>query len=154
MSSDAVKKVTESKSKTSEDKTPSKTDASSDSTSSEKSSSDSTSSEKTKSNKNVSSARPISYFSSVSTDEYRSGWNAIFSNSKDSTKVSNKKSLKRTTSLNAPRFITLYDSDLDEELTDLLLAAARKRAKKDKISIGRRLSKSKLKWRLECEIRK
>ena len=85
MSSDAVKKVTESKSKASEDKSPSKTDASNDKTSSEKTSSDSTSSEKTKSNKNAISARPISYFSSVSTDEYRSGWNAIFSNSKEIT---------------------------------------------------------------------
>ena len=144
MSSDAVKKVSESKNKTSEDKTPSKTDASS----------NSASSEKTKSSKKAAPARPISYFSSVSTDEYRSGWNAIFNDSKENKNISKRKSLKPKTSLNSPLFLTLTDSDLNEELTDLLLAAARKRVKKDKLSVGKRLNKSNLKWRLECEIGK
>ena len=68
--------------------------------------------------------------------------------------ISRRKSLKRKTSLNSPLFLTLTDSDLNEELTDLLLAAARKRVKKDKLSVGKRLNKSNLKWRLECEIGK
>ena len=144
MSSDVVKKNSEPKSKTSENKSPSKTDASS----------DSASSEKTKSNKNAAPARPISYFSSVSTDEYRSGWNAIFNASKENKKVSSKKNLKRKTSINSPQFLTLTDSDLNDELTDLLLAAVRKRVKKDKLPFARRINKSNLKWLLECEIGK
>jgi len=144
MSADAVKKVSETKSKTSEDKPSSKPNASS----------ESSSSEKTKPNKNAGPARPISYFSSVSTDEYRSGWNAIFSNTKEGPKVSNKKRLKRKKPLNPVRYITLSNSDLDDELANLLLVAARKRAKKDKITIGKRLNKSNLEWRLECKIEK
>tara|TARA_B100000029_G_C17319319_1_gene867440 strand:- start:401 stop:835 length:435 start_codon:yes stop_codon:yes gene_type:complete len=144
MSSDAVKKNSETKSKTSEDKTPSKTEASS----------DSTSPEKTKSNKNAASARPISYFSSVSTDEYRSGWNAIFNDSKNNKRILSRKNSKRKSSINSPQFVILNDSDLNEELTGLLLAAVKKRVKKDKLSFGRRINKSNLKWRLECEIGK
>lgn len=144
MNSDAGKKNSVTKAKASEDKSSSKTDTSS---------SNRSSPENTKTNnKSTAQARPTSYFSSVSTDEYRSGWDTIFSGTKSGSNGPGKNTIKREASINFPLSITLSDDDLNEELADLLKAAVRKRAKKDKLLIGKHLNKLKLRWHLECEI--
>ena len=68
MSSDATKKGSENSKKVADEKSSTKTETSS----------DNSSSTSTKTNKSSAPARPTSYFSSVSTDEYRSGWDAVF----------------------------------------------------------------------------
>jgi len=96
-------------------------------------------------------ARPTSYFSSVSTDEYRSGWDAVFN---DTSLKKNKdgKGRDRNTTLDLPLSIMLSNEDLSKELNELLKKAVRKRAKKDKLPIGRLLTRAQIKWNLECKL--
>lgn len=142
MSSEPNNKSSEGKSKTSSEKSSTKT----------KASDSSSSSEKTKAEKSKPPVRSTSYFSSVSTDEYRSGWDAIFSGEKQSGNASVKENINQKVYLKPPFSISLSDSDLNDEITELLIAALRKRAKKDKLPIGKYLKKSKLIWRLDCEV--
>ena len=96
-------------------------------------------------------ARPTSYFSSVSTDEYRSGWAAVFN---DTSSKKNKvgKGRERNATLDLPLSIMLSNEDLSKELNELLKKAVRKRAKKDKLPIGRLLTRAQIKWNLECKL--
>ena len=146
MSSDATKKSSEnSKSenskKVADDKSPAKTETSS----------DNSSSTSTKTNKSSVPARPTSYFSSVSTDEYRSGWDAVFN---DTSLQKNKdgKGRERNATLDLPLSIMLSNEDLSKELNELLKKAVRKRAKKDKLPIGKLLTRAQIKWNLECKL--
>ena len=141
MSSDATKKGSENRKKVADEKSPTKTETSS----------DNTSSTSTKANKSSAPARPTSYFSSVSTDEYRSGWAAVFN---DTSSKKNKvgKGRERNAKLNLPLSIMLSNEDLSKELNELLKKAVRKRAKKDKLPIGRLLTRAQIKWNLECKL--
>ena len=141
MSSDATKKSSENSKKVADDKSPAKTETSS----------DNSSSTSTKTKKSSAPARPTSYFSSVSTDEYRSGWDAVFN---DTSSKKNKvgKGKERNATLNLPLSIMLSNEDLSKELNELLKKAVRKRAKKDKLPIGRLLTRAQIKWNLECKL--
>ena len=80
-------------------------------------------------------ARETSYFSSVSSDDYRAGWEGIF-----------KKSKKNNS---GPTTIELTDADLTKGLRTQLEKALRRKSEKE----GIKVSKSKmLTWRIECEI--
>ena len=141
MSSDATKKSSENSKKVADKNSPTKTETSS----------DNSSSTSTKTNKSSAPARPTSYFSSVSTDEYRSGWDAVFN---DTSSKKNKvgKGRERNATLDLPLSIMLSNEDLSEELNELLKKAVRKRAKKDKLPIGRLLTRAQIKWNLECKL--
>ena len=141
MSSDATKKSSENSKKVADKNSPPKTETSS----------DNSSSTSTKTNKSSAPARPTSYFSSVSTDEYRSGWAAVFN---DTSSKKNKvgKGRERNATLDLPLSIKLSNEDLSKELNELLKKAVRKRAKKDKLPIGRLLTRAKIKWNLECKL--
>ena len=141
MSSDATKKSSENSKKVADKNSPTKTETSS----------DNSSSTSTKTNKSSAPARPTSYFSSVSTDEYRSGWAAVFN---DTSSKNNKdgKGRERNATLDLPLSIMLSNEDLSKELNELLKKAVRKRAKKDKLPIGRLLTRAQIKWNLECKL--
>jgi len=141
MSSDATKKSSENSKKVTDKNSPTKTETSS----------DNSSSTSTKTNKSSAPARPTSYFSSVSTDEYRSGWAAVFN---DTSSKKNKvgKGRERNATLDLPLSIKLSNEDLSKELNELLKKAVRKRAKKDKLPIGRLLTRAQIKWNLECKL--
>ena len=141
MSSDATKKSSENSKKVADEKSPTKTETSS----------DNSSSTSTKTNKSSAPARPTSYFSSVSTDEYRSGWAAVFN---DTSSKKNKvgKGRDGNATLDLPLSIMLSNEDLSKELNELLKKAVRKRAKKDKLPIGRLLTRAQIKWNLECKL--
>ena len=141
MSSDATKKGSENSKKVADEKSPTKTETSS----------DNSSSTSTKTNKSSAPARPTSYFSSVSTDEYRSGWDAVFN---DTSSKKNKvgKGREGNATLDLPLSIMLSNEDLSKELNELLKKAVLKRAKKDKLPIGRLLTRAQIKWNLECKL--
>ena len=141
MSSDATTKSSENSKKVADKNSPTKTETSS----------DNSSSTSTKTNKSSAPARPTSYFSSVSTDEYRSGWAAVFN---DTSSKKNKvgKGRERNATLDLPLSIMLSNEDLSKELNELLKKAVRKRAKKDKLPIGRLLTRAQIKWNLECKL--
>ena len=141
MSSDETKNSSENSKKVADKNSPTKTETSS----------DNSSSTSTKTNKSSAPARPTSYFSSVSTDEYRSGWAAVFN---DTSSKKNKvgKSKERNATLDLPLSIMLSNEDLSKELNELLKKAVRKRAKKDKLPIGRLLTRAQIKWNLECKL--
>ena len=141
MSPDATKKGSENSKKVADEKSSTKTDTSS----------DNSSSTSTKTNKSSAPARPTSYFSSVSTDEYRSGWDAVFNDtSRKNTKGG--KGREHNSTLDLPLSIMLSNEDLSKELNELLKKAVRKRAKKDKLPIGRLLTRAQIKWNLECKL--
>ena len=101
MSSDATKKGSENSKKVADEKSPTKTETSS----------DNSSSTSTKTNKSSAPARPTSYFSSVSTDEYRSGWDAVF-NDTSSKKNKSGKGREGSATLDLPLSIMLSNEDL------------------------------------------
>ena len=141
MSSDATKKGSENSKKVADEKSSTKTETSS----------DNSSSTSNKTNKSSAPARPTSYFSSVSTDEYRSGWDAVFN---DTSSKKNKvgKGKERNSAIDLPLSIMLSNEDLSKELNELLKKAVRKRAKKDKLPIGRLLTRAQIKWNLVCKL--
>ena len=141
MSSDATKKSSENSKKVANEKSPTKTE-----TSSEDSSSTSS-----KTNKSSVPARPTSYFSCVSTDEYRSGWDAVF-NDTSTKKIKGGKRKKRNAEIDLPLSILLSNDDLNQELNELLKKAVRERAKKDKLPIARLLKRLQIKWYIECKL--
>lgn len=127
--------------------------------STEASSSSTEGSAETGSKKSAGASRPVSYFSSVSTDEYRSGWQDIFGGAKKNgrkspTKAKPAQASKARNQPILPMTVELQESDLDAELQELLGEALRRRAKRDKLALGRVLKTAKLSWRVECDISK
>ncbi len=131
-------------------------DSSKSSTSESKSSSESSSTSSESSTKKSSGggSRPISYFSSVSTDEYRSGWQEIFGKKAKSAgrKTKVEKSKKAAPAVSLPVTLHLEDGDMTAELKLLLKDALKKKARKEKLSLGRSLSKSDVSLSLSCKI--
>ncbi len=146
----ASPKKTASKSTTSADASASSSDSGSTTSDSSSTSSDSgatsesTSSGSTSSSsKGGASSRPISYFSSVSTDDYRAGWDSIFNNEKKPRRAAPKS--RRAA---APATLELEISDLDAALRAQLEDAFRRQAKARRINYDKR-AKS---WRLLCQL--
>jgi hypothetical protein len=88
-------------------------------------------------------SRAISYFSSVSTDDYRDGWDNVFNNKKKP-----RRAPPRTRRAAAPATLELEISDLDAVLRAQLEDAFRRQAKTRRIDYDKR-AKS---WRLLCEL--
>ena len=94
-----------------------------------------------------SSSRPISYFSSVSTDEYRSGWEEIFGGQKPKKE---KNITPRKSKL--PTTLSIDFDDLDETTRQSLEVAARKSAKKQKINYDKIQAENRTVWSLSCRL--
>ena len=100
-------------------------------------------------------ARTTSYFSSVSTDDYREGWKTIFSDAQKKTKKKSSEFTKSTKKKDTKSFtIRLSDDVLDSELKTLLKEAIRKQAKKNKLSISPEFKKPRAKLTINCTIKK
>ena len=110
----------------------------------------------TSSSKNTKApARTTSYFSSVSTDDYREGWKTIFSDAQKKTKKKSSEFTKSTKKKDTKSFtIRLSDDVLDSELKTLLKEAIRKQAKKNKLSISPEFKKPRAKLTINCTIKK
>ena len=96
------------------------------------------------------SARPISYFSSVSTDEYRSGWDDIFQTKKPATRKRAANGKKKPTAL--PATIELSADDLDEALLAGLEKLFRRQAKSRRLNYDKLAASGQVNWRIACEI--
>ena len=136
----------EAKSATSKESKPSSATAEKTSSSASETSTSSETSSST-SKKTGSGSRPISYFSSVSTDEYRSGWEEIFGGRKPK-KEQNIKPLKSK----LPTTLSIDFDDLDETTRQSLESAARKSAKKQKINYDKIQAENRTVWSLSCRL--
>ena len=86
------------------------------------------------------SSRPISYFSSVSTDAYRSGWDNVFNDRKPAPRPRRRAA--------APATLELDISELDEDLRAGLEEAFRRKARSRRLAFDKRRKA----WRLVCEL--
>ncbi len=112
---------------------------------------DSSSSSNSSAGKSSTPSRPISYFSSVSTNEYRSGWDDIFSSGgKKSTRGAVKPAAKRNSKL--PATITLDAADLDPGTREQLEAAFRQHAKKKRLNYDKLSGNGQVSWQISCRI--
>ncbi len=98
-------------------------------------------------------SRPISYFSSVATDEYREGWANIFGKPGARKKPSGSAQGATPSKKDPPTRVMIHESDLTEELQSLLRDTLKKKARKAKLGIGRQLSKAEVSWSIECRIK-
>ena len=91
----------------------------------------------------------ISHFSSVSTPQYRSGWNSIFGDGNDTKKVVpievNENDL--------PKKLNIRDYDIDLPLRDALDAAFNNFAQKRGINLGDATEILRFEYDLSCEIK-
>ncbi len=104
------------------------------------------------SKKSSAPSRPASYFSCVSNDDYRSGWDKIFgSGRKNSTRKPVKSAaVKRSNKL--PASITLEADDLDPATREQLEAVFRRHAKKKRLNYDKLSSNGQVSWKLSCRI--
>ena len=99
-------------------------------------------------------ARTTSYFSSVSTDDYREGWKTIFSDAKKKTRKKSSEFNKPIKKKDAKSFtIKLSDDVLGNELKTLLKEAIRKQARKNKLSLSPEFKRPKAKLTVNCTIK-
>ena len=98
-------------------------------------------------------SRPISYFSAVASDEYRSGWDNIFGRGKKTKSGKPTKpaaTRKRASAL--PLTITLDAEDLDAATRAAVEAVLRRHAKKKRLNYDRLAKNGQVSWQLSCRI--
>ena len=117
--------------------------------SSKSASSDSGTASSSSSQNKSASALSTSHFSSVRSDEYRAGWHDIFGGEKSRPR---KKANAAKPKRNGPVRIVLGNEDLPASLLRELEAVLRKKAKKDKIKLGRKSKSQQLHWLVTGEI--
>ncbi len=138
-----------SSSETKSDSTSSSKESSSSSSTESKSEASSTSTSSGASSKTSAPSRPISYFSSVSTEDYREGWDNIFQ-SKPKRPARIKSAAKQA---NGPVTIELSADDLDDELRAALEAAFRRKAKAKRLGYDKLAAAGAVDWRLVCKFK-
>lgn len=94
-------------------------------------------------------SRPISYFSSVSTPEYRQGWAEIFGK-KDADAAPKAAVGKRGPAL--PVTLELDADALDADLRARLEDLFRRQAKKQRLNYDKLAATHRATWRIACEI--
>ena len=95
--------------------------------------------------------RPISYFASISTDEYRSGWDGVFGKGgKHSKGATTKRTNKSVSKL--PLTITLHGDDLDENIREQLEAVFRQQAKKKRLNYDKLCGNGQVTLQVSCRI--
>ena len=91
----------------------------------------------------------ISHFSSVSTPEYRSGWESIFGGSKSA----NKRSANTNNRKYFPDNLTICDENIDEELRKMLDKAFQRQAKKQGVSVANIKKLAVFEYSLSCNLK-
>tara|TARA_Y100000588_G_scaffold348111_1_gene397429 strand:+ start:1506 stop:1928 length:423 start_codon:yes stop_codon:yes gene_type:complete len=92
--------------------------------------------------KAVNPPRPASFFSSVRSDEYRSGWDSVFG-----------KSRKKSTRENKFE-ISLSNEDLSVREQQVLLKAFRRKAESEGISVDKLAKDKAAEWHLTCRFKR
>ncbi|MFP6745900.1 MAG: hypothetical protein VCB77_12025 [Alphaproteobacteria bacterium] len=90
-----------------------------------------------------------SYFSSVSSPEYRSGWDSVFASGKG-TKKAAAKPRRAKTGNGLPVTIELDHADLDDDIRAAIEDAFRRKARKKRVKFDQFMKKAQVTWRLEC----
>jgi hypothetical protein len=103
--------------------------------------------------KSSASSRPISYFSSVASEDYRSGWDNIFgSKGKKSTRKAVKSAAVKPKPRNKlPARITLDADDLDPATREQLEAVFRRHAKKKRLNYDKLSGNGQVSWQISCQ---
>ena len=92
----------------------------------------------------------ISHFSSVTTKEYRSGWEEIFGKKKKAKKSRAKKS----NGVDLPITLDLSDEDIKDDLRALLYKAFQRQARKEDISLAQLKKIADIEYSLICDLSK
>jgi hypothetical protein len=92
----------------------------------------------------------ISHFSSVSTPEYRSGWDNIFGEESNAKKINSKQSAKS----DLPKRFNLFDYDVDLELRAALDKTLNDFAKKRGFDLKSKKDTIRYEYSITCEIKK
>ncbi len=95
----------------------------------------------------------ICHFSSVSTPQYRSGWNAIFGGAGNSKSTKTEDEPSHNTNENEPLSkLTLNDADITAELRALLDEAFRLEAERNGVDMNDMQLKSKFMYTIDCDL--
>ncbi len=97
-------------------------------------------------------SRPPSYFSCVSNDDYRSGWDKIFGSGGKNSARKPVKSAAAKRSNKLPARITLDADDLDPATHEQLEAVFRRHAKKKRLNYDKLSSNGQVSWNISCHI--
>jgi hypothetical protein len=99
-------------------------------------------------------SREISYFSSVSNDDYRAGWNDIFSagEGKPARKPVKRAAAKAKNGARLPATITLEPDDLDPATREKLEDLFRRQARKKRLNYAKLSRDGQVSWQLSCHI--
>ena len=109
---------------------------------------ESTSSAKTDSAPKSAAQLSTSHFSSVSTPEYKAGWESIFGSPK-----SKRKAASKTNDVDEfPDQLTIEDDEIDKELREALYKAFQKKARKQGLSLAKIKKLADLEYSLECNL--
>ena len=127
--------------KTVDEASPKSTDASAEK------SSDASSDKSTAPDKSASQTS-ISHFSSVTTKEYRSGWETIFGSNKPQKKIR----AKGAGNVSLPAHIEIQDQDIKDDLRILLYKAFQRQARREGISLAKYKKLGVISFHLECDI--
>ena len=92
----------------------------------------------------------ISHFSSVTTKEYRSGWEEIFSKKKKA----KKSRAKKAHGVDLPITLDLSDEDIKDDLRALLYKAFQRQARKEDISLAQLKKIADIEYSLVCDLSK
>jgi len=90
-----------------------------------------------------------SYFSSVSTPEYRTGWDSVFSSGTGNKAAAKPRRAKNRNGL--PVTIELDHAELDDDIRAVIEDAFRRKAKKKRVKFDQFMKKAQVTWRLECQ---
>ncbi|MCJ7830645.1 MAG: hypothetical protein MUP74_04575 [Desulfobacterales bacterium] len=91
----------------------------------------------------------ISHFSSVSTPEYRAGWNSIFGGGKATKKTKSKNSNGSV----VPEHFSISDANIDAELRNLLDKAFQKQVSSQGIDLSKIKKSAVIEYIIDCSIR-
>ncbi len=91
----------------------------------------------------------ISHFSSVTTKEYRSGWEEIFGKKKNTKKAKSKKA----NGVDLPLTLDLSDEDIKDDLRALLYKAFQRQTRKDSVSLAQLKKIADIEYSVVCDIR-
>ena len=105
---------------------------------------------KTESSPKSASQSSISHFSSVSTPEYRSGWDNIFGDESNGKKINSKQSIKS----DLPKRLNLFDYDVYLELRAALDKTLTDVAEKRGFDLTRNKDTTRYEYSITCEIKK
>ncbi|HJM91597.1 MAG: hypothetical protein QGG19_02265 [Alphaproteobacteria bacterium] len=96
-------------------------------------------------------SRPISYFSSVSTDDYRTGWDGVFGRAGEKPARKPAKPVAKRKKV-LPATIVLDSDDLDQATREQIDGLLRRHAKKKRLNYDKLSEKGQVSWHLTCNI--